>query len=45
VADNRLVLLEAQSYVDVIFDLEKGANGSEDTWIFSELDVLARGSK
>jgi len=45
VEDNRLVLLEAKNHVDVIFDWEKGANGGVDTWMFSELVVLARDSE
>lgn len=43
--DNRLGLLEAENYVDDIFDWAKGANGSEDTRMFSELDTLACDSK
>ena len=45
VEDNRLVLLEAENYVDVIFDWDKGANGGVDRWMFSELVVLARDSE
>jgi hypothetical protein len=38
--DNRPVLLEAESYVDVIFDWKKGANGGVDPWIFAALVVF-----
>ena len=45
VEGNRLVLLEAENYVDVIFDWEKGAEGRVDTWMFSELVVLTHDSE
>jgi len=47
-AEWRMIVLslEAESYVaDVIFDWEKGANGSVDTWIPSGPDVIVRDSK
>ena len=40
VQDNRLVFLEAESYVDDIFDWEKGANGGVNTWMFRACSFL-----
>ncbi|KIM39523.1 hypothetical protein M413DRAFT_12116 [Hebeloma cylindrosporum] len=42
VEDNRVVFLEALQYHQTIFDWEKGANGSLDSWASAELVVLAR---
>ena len=43
--DNRLVLLECHNDSARILDWERGTNGGMDTWTFSELVVLARGSE
>lgn len=43
--DNLLVLLECHNDSARILDWERGTNGGMDTWTFSELVVLARGSE